>query len=372
MAYAYSFYGFFIKKNINKKGIKMLELKDIKKNDTIVFYDKKEVKVNQDNNRLYYSEYGNNIYLDTLDLDTILEIKKYAPKIYFDGASAVVISYVLDDSKNLIFLELGGNETSIKSITSVLMQGRIKMNKFRVVSEFIGLFSVLKKGNKRKLVTTNSICSSILFNRENENILFSKNKKGIIIKLKEWLNNQPLPFPFKVDKDFEDIFSEMLYDEKIIELKSRGDISAIQISDEVFDDNYQYLQKIILKIAYQNGYFNNKIVDSHPKIPLDFKYPKSNILEDWRIKELYSKLEDNFVPLDGSNNEAKVILKMFMGSWTWYITEINQNYDECYGFVKSHLAEEWGYFSLKEVLSVGAEKDLYFKDKYINQNGEII
>ena len=62
-----------------------------------------------------------------------------------------------------------------------------------------------------------------------------------------------------------------------------------------------------------------------------------------------------------------VHIKLFLGAWTWYITEISIDEDICFGYVISPFGKELGYFSLDELTSLRGrygswiERDLYFK-----------
>ena len=80
------------------------------------------------------------------------------------------------------------------------------------------------------------------------------------------------------------------------------------------------------------------------------------------IKEQIPKLyetEDSKDPI--------VYVKLFLDSFTWYITEISIDDDICFGYVESSFGSELGYFSLKEIhgevkgsLGTKVERDLYF------------
>jgi hypothetical protein len=80
------------------------------------------------------------------------------------------------------------------------------------------------------------------------------------------------------------------------------------------------------------------------------------------IKEQIPKLyetEDSKDPI--------VYVKLFLDSFTWYITEISIDDDICFGYVESSFGSELGYFSLQEIqevkgrLGIGVERDVLFK-----------
>ena len=66
-------------------------------------------------------------------------------------------------------------------------------------------------------------------------------------------------------------------------------------------------------------------------------------------------------------NNSIAYVKLFLDSWTWYITEISIDNDICFGYVVSQFGAELGYFSLNEIKSIkgslglDVERDLFFK-----------
>ena len=66
-----------------------------------------------------------------------------------------------------------------------------------------------------------------------------------------------------------------------------------------------------------------------------------------------------------NQNNPTVFVKLFLDSWTWYITELS--IDIAFGYVISPFGAELGYFSLEEIksikgsLGIGVERDLKFK-----------
>ena len=66
-------------------------------------------------------------------------------------------------------------------------------------------------------------------------------------------------------------------------------------------------------------------------------------------------------------NNPIVYIKLFLDSWTWYITELSIDGDIGFAYVVSPFGAELGYFSLEEIkeirgsLGLGVERDLSFK-----------
>jgi hypothetical protein len=76
----------------------------------------------------------------------------------------------------------------------------------------------------------------------------------------------------------------------------------------------------------------------------------------------------------GSDMEQMVVAKFFnpVGSWTWYLMNMAENGDYCWGIVDGH-AVEMGSFSIKELedlqlpLGMKIERDLYFEPVKANE-----
>ena len=68
-----------------------------------------------------------------------------------------------------------------------------------------------------------------------------------------------------------------------------------------------------------------------------------------------------------NQNNPTVFVKLFLDSWTWYITELSIDGDIAFGYVVSPFGAELGYFSLEEIkgirgsLGIGVERDFSFK-----------
>lgn len=80
---------------------------------------------------------------------------------------------------------------------------------------------------------------------------------------------------------------------------------------------------------------------------------------------------------DGNKGETMVIVKFFLGSYTWYITEIDMSTGEAFGVTVNEYGAELGYVSIPELtkltthckvvgdglngsLPVGVERDIMF------------
>ena len=70
----------------------------------------------------------------------------------------------------------------------------------------------------------------------------------------------------------------------------------------------------------------------------------------------------------GSDMEQMVVAKFFdpMGSWRWFLMNMDKDGDYCWGIVDGH-AVEMGSFSIRELKSIqlplglGIERDMYFE-----------
>jgi len=76
---------------------------------------------------------------------------------------------------------------------------------------------------------------------------------------------------------------------------------------------------------------------------------------------------------DGKGNDAIAYLKLFLpwSSWTWYITEMNPETEECFGLVDG-FERELGYFNLSELANITGpfglkiERDIAFEPTPLN------
>ena len=79
-------------------------------------------------------------------------------------------------------------------------------------------------------------------------------------------------------------------------------------------------------------------------------------------KEIKDKAQKQFD--DGSDMEQMVVAKYFdpMGSWKWFLMNMDKDGDYCWGIVKGH-AVEMGSFSMAELKSMQPrlQRDLYFE-----------
>jgi hypothetical protein len=75
---------------------------------------------------------------------------------------------------------------------------------------------------------------------------------------------------------------------------------------------------------------------------------------------------------DGKGEDAVITLHYFTAGCDWYITERDLGSPEdalsqCFGLADLGYGPELGYISIPELLSVGAELDLYFKPRAIRE-----
>jgi hypothetical protein len=89
------------------------------------------------------------------------------------------------------------------------------------------------------------------------------------------------------------------------------------------------------------------------------------------MKLLTKTISKKIPPLyaqDGKGNDAIAYLKLFLpwSSWTWYITEMNPETEECFGLVDG-FERELGYFNLSELANITGpfglkiERDIAFE-----------
>jgi hypothetical protein len=94
------------------------------------------------------------------------------------------------------------------------------------------------------------------------------------------------------------------------------------------------------------------------------------------MKLLTKTISKKIPPLyaqDGKGNDAIAYLKLFLpwSSWTWYITEMNPETEECFGLVDG-FERELGYFNLSELANITGpfglkiERDIAFEPTPLN------
>lgn len=89
---------------------------------------------------------------------------------------------------------------------------------------------------------------------------------------------------------------------------------------------------------------------------------------------------DKIPPLYASENisDPLCLVKLFTpdSSWTWYVIEIDENKEECFGYVVGH-ESELGYFNMSEIESVkgalglAVERDLHFTPTLLSKVREV-
>ena len=77
----------------------------------------------------------------------------------------------------------------------------------------------------------------------------------------------------------------------------------------------------------------------------------------------------------GSDMEQMVVAKFFdaMGSWEWYLMNMDRDENYCWGIVKGHEVE-MGSFSLDELKSMQPriQRDLYFEPTPANEVWDVL
>jgi hypothetical protein len=324
--------------------------------------------------------------------------RQYVPRIRYMGAVSDVEAYAMDEG-TLVYLETVGQESMVKSILSVLMQGRTKMNEHTVDSDALGYFSINKAGNKRKMTNLdNGLAHAILYHSPSIsdtdfNILVGNNEEELLLSFEQWLEkSQPLPYPKNLTKE---IYKNLQNREKLVELNAFN-VKAIKVDLTIFEDDYHDLMEVIIDVCKKNGLISP---DAKPlKAPKpQFPLPKSSYLLPRQVQKIYDKL--NSMPktyeLDGVDIKP-IGLKLFSPNMTIYITEADRGSSEdeyenmhtqCYGYVRNESdldMSEWGYINIPYYLEMkipirgnvgglnaGFEQDLYFEDMYINSRGKV-
>jgi hypothetical protein len=252
--------------------------------------------------------------------------RKYVPKIRYMGAVCDIESYILD-SGTLIYLETIGQEAMIRSITSVLMQGRTKMNEHSVDASF-GFFDINKAGNRRKLVPLDDgIAHTILYHSPsivdtNFSVLIGRDKEELLFSFSVWMEkSQPLPYPKNLTKE---IYTKLQEKDKLKELTSMN-IEAIKVDLSILEEECCDLQEIIIEVCKENGLISPDAKPLKQKAPL----PQSPLLTEIQVQKIYDTLEK--MPKTYSLEDVAIKpvgLKLFNHNMTVYVVEADGGSDD--------------------------------------------
>ena len=374
-----------------------------KKND-LVSYKDIEYKVECSSG---YSEYlfllidRKRVKVDGIEHELTL-VKKHFHKMHYAGAEATVLAYVKDKENKFVYLELFGQEDMVKSITSVMMMGHIKMN-----DHFIqfggGFFNVNRAGNKRMLsVIDKGIVHTILYHspsiRDTDfDILIGKDEAGVMEAFKNWMDlSNPMPYPVA---NVNNIFAALEEKELLISLISDG-VEAVRISEKVAEDEYAILKEVIIAVSIDAGVMNK--YDETLITDAKYELPKSVMMTPSQVQHAYDTLLKAPKTYETDGWKLKPIaVKLFGGNNTIYVTERDvsagtikdgevQKQSQCYGYVDLGNGGEWGYLDFDsyiglsadvplhvngvntgKTVTTGLEMDLYFEDMYLSQSGEL-
>lgn len=309
------------------------------------------------------------------DIEEIQGFKKHVPKIRYNGAIADMEAYILDEG-TLLYVECIGQEMMVKSVTSVLMQGRLQMNNHTVDASF-GYFSINKAGNRRKIVSLeDGVAHAILYHSPsiqdtNFSVLVGRDKKELMASFSTWMEkSQPLPYPKELT---DQIFASLQNKGKLIELTTFN-IEAVKLDLSILEDEYHDLQEIILEVCKTNGLIDPNAKPMKQKAPL----PKSPILTEKQVELIYETLSKMPKTYEMEDMAIKPIgLKLFTSGMTWYVVEADRGseddeflglHPQAFGYVYNDSwpdGSEWGYINIEEVVKNGAEMDLFFENMYI-------
>lgn len=351
--------------------------------DTVI-YQGKNYEVRDNGNGLFIMANYRVVYLKDIPSDEIVLKTKYQAKMTYAGAEATVLSCAMDDN-NIIYLELVGHEDMVKSITSVIMQGRIKMNDhYLTYSE--GYFNVHRGGTRRMLRQLDSgyahaICyHSPSIVDTNFSCLLGNTEEDLLNSFETWLvQTNPLPYPPELKSV---LFEKLSSAGKIQELNCFGSIKGVKMDKHLGDNEYEAFQQIILEAVNDSGMVKKpmRLSERRKRAP----YPKSRLLLPQQVKAIYDEIEklpktyelDDVWPKPCS-------VKLFGGSFTVYVVEqdAGSSDDEFYGmqtqafgyfYNEAYQEGEWGYLNVDELVSSGLEMDLYFGKQYLDIDGNIV
>ena len=366
----------------NRKG-KSMQL--FNKKDTVT-YQGRDFDVREGNGGRNFILFNHRVlYIEDIIPDEIVLKEKYQAKMLYAGAEATVLACV-KDSDNIVYLELVGHEDMVKSITSVIMQGRIKMNE-HYLSYTEGYFNVHRGGTRRMLrQMENGYAHAICYHSPsvsdtNFSCLLGSDDDDILGSFKTWLNQtNPLPYPPEL---VEDLLGNLALKGKVEELDCYGPIKGIKMDKHLGDNEYEAFQEIILASAWEKGIANRYSPPIVKEAKQKATLPKSRLLYPHQVQAIYDKIEtlpktyelDNVWPKPCS-------VKLFGGSTTIYVIEQDRGSDDDefigmqtqafgYFYNEAYQEGEWGYLNIYEYIECGLEMDLYFGDQFLDRDGNI-
>jgi len=367
----------------------------VKENDYLIMDDGKKYRVEKLSHRNCLTlEHSRNCKFSMEEIvniaSNIKEHIKYVPKIRYDGAICDIEAYAVDNNV-LVYLELVGSENMVKAISSIIMQGRTKMNDKNIESPDLGYFSVFKAGNKRKITSLDDgLAHAIIYHSPsivdaNFNILIGRDKEELKNSFNSWLElSQPLPYPKQLQNN---IYESLKNLEKLEEIKTFGiEAVRVKLSMNESEDDFAGLDEVIIDVCKKAELISE---DATP-IKADAPLPESKYLTVGQVERIWDTLKSmpKTYELDGLDIKP-IGLKLFSPNMTLYITEADlgneddefQNmHTQCYGYIKNEndpQCSEWGYINVPAYLELvysnggGFEKDLYFKDMFIDLKGNI-
>lgn len=309
--------------------------------------------------------------------------KKHYNKMEYMGATATVLS-IAQKEGHIVYLELIGQEDMVKSITSVIMQGRVKMND-HWLNYSGGYFQVHSAGNKRMMqVLDKGIVHAIIYHAPsimdtNFSVLIGPDEKVLKESFSNWMDlTNPMPYPKGLVGE---IFNELKDREYLVELNADG-VKAVSINDEVGQNEFEILREVIIKVSVEAGIVNE--YDESLVEGVTYPLPKSKMLTDAQVRHIYDTLEKAPKTYETDGWKLKpVSVKLFGGPMTIYVTERDksagtiidgevQKQSQCFGYVDLGYGGEWGYLNFDEYIEANLEMDLHFEDKYLTQGGKIV
>lgn len=103
------------------------------------------------------------------------------------------------------------------------------------------------------------------------------------------------------------------------------------------------------------------------KLPLKNKNRTMNLLTKTCVKGI-----PNLYGQDGKGDDAIVYLKFFLHGFTWFLTELDLETGEAFGYVHNAQGDsELGYFSMTELANThhicSVERDKFFKKRTLGE-----
>jgi len=332
---------------------------------------------------ILYGLYSGQTYNSVVSIEVT---EKHYPKANYAGAEARICDLVADNSNFIRYVRLAGQEDMVRSITAVIMQGRMKMNNHNLYFEGANYVRVFPSGMRRIIKPIGEgMVDCILYHQSlipdiGMSALFHMGD-DCFEAFRKFLQILPIPRIYRLDDG--EILERQIFDrltEYEVMKKATTHVGVATIStidiEKLEKDDYAVLRDAIIEILESRGYQKKEVVTIESVNNIEEMDVNQNIPVPKYLNDC-----PEYGVTDGDRFK-KVHAKFFSPSMTWYITEYERETGICFGYVENlgdSYCSEWGTFYHNDLAQfknkypfVYVERDLHFGDDvYIDIEGNL-